>query len=200
MYHFSFVFSFFLLSALGLMAQEDNEFSDDSSSVKIFIAAGIDYGVVYNNKNSFQINFRGGFEYHNIYVGGFGESVINDIDVEEDTMYKNMQLDIGYGGFMLGYEFFPEKKITLLPCVQLGWGVLSLSEKNDIKNYMERIDYDNIFIVNTMLQTGYKLTNSFSINVDVSYRLMTGLNSLIGFSNNNFSGLNYGLVLRYHLK
>ncbi len=188
------------LSIFQLSAQEETEImDDDSSSVKIFIAAGLDFGTVYNNNNAYQINISGGFDYNSIYIGGFGSSIINTIDVVDDTLYDNMQLDLGFGGFELGYELFSDKKITIFPFVQTGWGVLSLSKKNDKKNNMERIYYDNVFLINPTLQIGYKLAESFSVNIGASYHIMTGLTTLDGFSNNDFSGINYGVALKYHL-
>ena len=137
-----FIFIVLLFLSLFLCAQEESPSEDDSSSVKVFLSAGMDYGIAYNH-NAFTLNISGGFEYNNIYFGGFGCSIINDIEVNQDTSYQNMQMDFGYGGFILGYDFFPQKKVHFFVGTQFGWGVVSLSQKK-ISNkveYMERIYY-----------------------------------------------------------
>ncbi len=195
-----FVFSLLLLQSCFLFAQDESPPVKDSSEVNVFLSAGMDYGMAYENQ-AFTLDINGGFEYNNIYFGGFGCSIINDIEVNKDTVYKDMQMDLGYGGFMLGYNFFAKKKIHFFVGTQLGWGVVSLSKKqiaNKVE-YMERIYYDNVFLLKPLAMIEFALTPHFSINAGANYIIMTGLTTLSGFSNDDFNGINYVLSLKYHL-
>ena len=200
MMHKFFVFCVLLLQSWFLIAQNDSLPSKDTAAVKVFLIAGVDYGTIYDH-NAFTLDINGGFEYHNVYFGGFGCSVINDIEVNQDTLYQNMQMDLGYGGLILGYDFFAEKSIHFFAGSQFGWGVVSLSQKkiaNKVE-YMERIYYDNVFLVKPMAMIEFAITPHFTINAGGDYSFMNGLSSLKGFSNNDFKGINYVLSLKYHL-
>lgn len=194
------VFFIFLLQSWFLTAQDKTLLPEDTSAVKVFLVAGVDYGTVYNH-NAFTLDISGGFDYHNIYFGGFGCSVINDIEVNQDTLYQNMQIDLGYGGLIFGYDFFTEKRIHFFVGSQFGWGVVSLSQKkiaNKVE-YMERVDYDNVFLLKPIAMIEFTITPHFTINAGANYSFMNGISSLKGFSNNDFKGINYVLSLKYHL-
>ncbi len=182
------------------MAQEEQQVvNKDSSDINIFLSAGFDYGTAYHH-TAYSLNISGGFDYRNIYFGGFGSSIINDIEVNQDSLYKDMQIDFGYGGFILGYNFFAQKKIHFFIATQFGWGVVSLSQKkiaNKVE-YMERVYYDNVFLLKPTAMVEFALTEHFSINVGINYSCMTGLTSLKGFSNNDFNEIGYSFSLKYH--
>ena len=190
----------FIFQSWMIMAQEEQVSDEDSSGISIFLSAGFDYGTAYHH-TAYTLDINGGFDYQNIYFGGFGCSIINDIEVNQDSLYQNMQMDFGYGGFILGYNFFTQKKVHFFTGTQFGWGVVSLSQKkisNKIE-YMERIYYDNVFLLKPTIMAEFALSEHFSINTGINYLYMTGLTTLSGFSNDDFNGINYSFSLKYHL-
>jgi len=193
---------FLLLLPFFLFSQKTAESEiADSSGVKIFLMAGVNYGVVYEHQ-AFTLNISGGFDYNNFYFGGFGSSIINKITVTEDTAYLGMQVDLGYGGLIVGYNFFTAHKIHFFLTSMFGWGTVSLSGKETINkvNFMERYFYDSVFLITptALLETAV-ISNSFYISTGINYTFMTGLTSLQNFSNKDFSGINYIISLKYHL-
>jgi len=194
------IFCVLLIQSWFLIAQDETLLPGDTSSVKVFLVAGVDYGTVYDH-NAFTLDISGGFESHNIYFGGFGCSIINNIEVNQDTLYQNMQMDLGYGGVILGYDFFSEKRIHFFVGSQFGWGVISLSKKkiaNKVE-YMERTYYENVFLLKPIAMIEFAITPHFTINAGGNYSFMNRLSSLKGFSNNDFKGINYVLSLKYYL-
>ncbi len=195
-----FIFTALLLQSWLLFSQDEVPLAKDTSSIKVFLSAGMGYGITYDH-NAFTLDISGGFEYNNIYFGGFGCSIINDIEVDRDTTYQNMQMDLGYGGGLLGYDFFAKKKLHFFVGTQFGWGVVSLSKKkiaNKVE-YMERIYYDNVFLLKPTAMIEFAFTGHLSANAGAKYMYMTGLTSLSGISNNDFNGIIYVLSLKYHL-
>lgn len=194
------IFCIVLFQSFFLFAQDDSLLVEDSSAVQLFLSVGMDYGIAYEH-NAFTLDINGGFEYNNIYFGGFGCSIINQITATQDSAYQDMQVDLGYGGFIIGYQFFAEKKIHFFLASQFGWGTVSLSSKETINkvNFMERYFYDSVFLIKPMATIEFTLTPHFFLNAGANYIIMTGLTSLSGFSNNDFNGINYVLSLKYHL-
>ena len=196
---FGWILGFFLVAKVYFgCAQQETDFTD-TSGVHIFLSAGVNFGKAYNHQ-AYTLDINGGFEFKNIYIGGFGNSIVNDIETE-DTIYDNMQMDLGYGGFIVGYEFFSECRFYLFGGIQWGWGVVSLSKKkiaNKVE-YMERVYYDNVFIMKPFVSIGINLSSHFTINIGSGRLFMTGLSSLKNFSNEDFNGIFYKLMFRYHL-
>ena len=182
----------------GVNAQNDSlPAVTDSSGVNLFLMPGFDYGKAYGNI-AYSIDISGGFEIGNFYVGAFGYSIINDIEINIPNLYENMQLDLGSGGLFAGYCLFSGKKIHFFPFVQIGWGVVSLSERK-ISNkveYMERIDYDNVFIARPGAFIELPIAKGISFDTGINYFYMDGLDSLEGFSDNDFKDINYVFAVK----
>ena len=74
----------------------------------------------------------------------------------------------------------------------LGGGSVALVEDNS----NNRLESDNLFVVEPSLDVDLNITNWFRLGMGVSYRLVTGLDSDI-VSNSDLSGVGGLLILKF---
>ena len=110
-----------------------------------------------------------------LYLGGYGYGNTNPIS------YELGELEFGYGGLMAGYIHESRRAIHPNLGVMIGWGDIRLKETD--------VD-DNIFVLQPMAEAESNITQFMKIGLGVGYRYVTGVNTLPGLNDKNFSGLN----------
>jgi hypothetical protein len=101
------------------------------------------------------------------WIGGYGIGTTNQIPVDRDKIETNDGLNIGHGGFWMGYSLFGDKAIHVSLSSLVGWGSLSLE------------DYwvsDPLFAVVPTLEVEFNITQFFRISTGATYNLYTLVN------------------------
>ena len=98
---------------------------------------------------------------------------------------------MAHGGFWLGYTYKSYKLIHIFASAKLGWCGI------DIEIYESgfRTD-DNIFVVSPEIGVELNVFRWFKIAGTVGYRAVSGVNSITGQSNKDFSGMAGTLTFR----
>ena len=115
-----------------------------------------------------------------------------DIDDLTDNDEK-IQMDLGHGGFWLGYTYRSHKLVHIFASTKLGWGGIDIEIDED--NYSA---VDNVFVITPELGVELNVFRWFKIAGTVGYRSVTGVDNIkAGKSNEDFSGLAGTLTFRF---
>lgn len=165
-----------------LDAQSEEPNTDDTSSVSGFISP------FFATTNMVKpCNFIGGtgalFLNKNIFFGGFGMSMMNYFKTDRG-IYSGNELDLGCGGLMGGFVFYPSKKIHPVFTIWAGGGSISLSDNNKTRI---KEAFDDFLFFNGTLEIEYRPINNLTIGIGGHYQILSGV-KLDGYSENNFCG------------
>jgi len=159
-----------------------DEEADDTSSVSGFISP------FFTTTNMIKpCNFFGGtgalFLNKNIFFGGFGIVMINYFKTDRG-IYSGNELDLGCGGLIGGFVFYPSKKIHPIFTIGAGGGSISLCDKNKTRI---KEAYDDFLFFNGTLEIEYRPIKNLAIGIGGHYQIISGL-KLDGYSENDFCG------------
>ncbi|HFC01006.1 MAG TPA: hypothetical protein ENJ53_09405 [Phaeodactylibacter sp.] len=132
----------------------------------------------------------GGLIIDDFFIGGYGVGSVNINDIV--TAENHIRMDIGHGGFWLGYTYNSPKLIHLFASTKLGWGGIDL--RIDDEGYRSS---DNIFVVSPEVGVELNIFRWFKLGGTVGYRAVTGVNNLKNQTNADFSGLTGTLTFRF---
>lgn len=123
----------------------------------------------------------GGVIINNFFIGGYGEGTSNSVNNNPSLEFRNVEF--GYGGFWLGYEFMPQRLIHPVVSTRLGWGSVSGTNQDN-----RRLS-DGVFVVIPTVSAEINFTRFFKLNLGVEYRQTFNLNSIPNMSNKDFSSI-----------
>jgi opacity protein-like surface antigen len=172
------VFCSFL--GLSVFAQHETLFNR-ARVVGAFGAPIVEFGL--NDQINTSVGGGGGIVIDNFFLGGYGlgsidfEALIENDDIE--------QLEIGHGGFWLGYAFRPDKLVHLYSSARIGWGAVNV-QLND--NNVRFSDLDKIFVVTPEIGVELNITGWFRLGATAGYRWVDGTNESLGYTDDDFSG------------
>ena len=182
-------FSFLMFFCLSVFSQEENSEADDSLGLSGYLAPFFETTSMVKQAN--YIGGMGGiFISPNFIVGGFAKSMSTFFRVdsafndETKEIEKNLELDLGGCGLVLGYVLIPTKKIHPIFMLWAGGGSISLSDKN--KTRIKEL-YDDFFLFNGTVEIDYRPFKFLSIGIGAHYQIISGL-KLYGYSKNDFNG------------
>lgn len=172
------VFCSFL--GLSVFAQHETLFNR-ARVVGAFGAPIVEFGL--NDQINTSVGGGGGIVIDNFFLGGYG---LGSIDFE--ALFDNddiEQLEIGHGGFWLGYAYRPDKLIHLYSSARIGWGAVNV-QLND--NNVRFSDLDKIFVVTPEIGVELNITGWFRLGATAGYRWVDGTNESLGYTDDDFSG------------
>jgi hypothetical protein len=135
----------------------------------------------------------GGLVINNFFIGGYGMGSIDfEQLIEEDKIDK---IELGHGGFWLGYTLAPHRVIHLYSSARLGWGALDIDVTDD-STFPD--NSDNVFVLTPELGLELNVTQWFRISGAVGYRYVDGVNESLGnYQSDDFNGLLANLTFRF---
>ena len=131
----------------------------------------------------------GGLIIDDFFIGGYGMGTVDINEFIEDN--EEIEMEMAHGGFWLGYTNRSYKLVHIFASTKLGWGGIDI--EIDDQGYRTN---DNIFVVTPELGIELNVFRWFKIAGTVGYRSVSGVNSITGQSNKDFSGLAGTLTFR----
>lgn len=184
-----------------LLAQSETQSSvpDEVSRSSSFITGGFggpfirttqvmnDWGIVIGGKGGGIINHQFGF-------GGVGMALVNGYDFVGDNLNGNnnasLNLGLGAGGVFIQYINRRDNLIQYSVPLHIMAGGVSVKE-ND-----EDVESSGVFILEPGINIEFNISDQFIPGIDVSYQQVFGC-SLENVDNQDISGINIGLVLKF---
>lgn len=195
---FSFILIIMICYNIGYSQQED-ELNDDSANISGYISPFFETTLAIKNLNYF--GGSGGLLLNkNIIAGGFGKLLATNYSIDslynsKDSVFeKNLELNMGGGGIILGFMFMPNKKIHPIVMLWAGGGNLSINKTVEInqKKWKKNISafYDDFFMFDFTFELDYRPVDFLSMGLGAHYQMFSGL-KLTNYKNTDFNG--YGI-------
>jgi len=119
----------------------------------------------------------GGVMLDNFFLGGCGVGLIDNTQITQDVQ-------LSYGGLLLGYTFLSNK--TLHPSISALMGMGSVSSPDYL------FDDDNVFVLSPTIELEINFTRFLKVSVGASYRFVGAVSEngamLENYNNRDFSG------------
>lgn len=132
----------------------------------------------------------GGLIIDDFFIGGYGMGAGDIASFMEDD--EKIELEMAHGGFWLGYTFRSYKLVHIFASTKLGWGGIDIEiDDNGYRND------DNIFVVTPELGLELNVFSWFKIAATAGYRSVSGVNTIKGQTNKDFSGMSGSLTFRF---
>lgn len=184
---------FFSLAALwscALSAQHETLFGR-ARDIGAFGGPIVEMGL--NNDLNTAVGGGGAIVIDNFFIGGYGVGSVDfDALIENDEID---QIELGHGGFWLGYAFPSYKVIHLYGSGRVGWGGVGI-DVSDNSNFPQ--DVDNVFVLTPELGLELNLTRWFRVGATYGYRFVKGVNEDLGYYKaDSFDGSMLNLTFRF---
>ncbi|MDX1665832.1 MAG: hypothetical protein R3350_01310 [Saprospiraceae bacterium] len=146
-----------------------------------------------NNDLSRAVGGGGGVVINNFFIGGYGmgSGDFNRLFREDERLEK---LDMGHGGFWLGFTIWPYKALHIYGSTRVGWGGLDIELRDNNQRFE---DVDKIFIVTPEIGLELNVFRWFRIAGTVGYRWVDGISEGFSFDEEDFRGAIAGMTLRF---
>ncbi len=128
----------------------------------------------------------------NFFIGGYG---IGSIDFERLIEEDNIdQIELGHGGFWLGYTLAPHRVFHLYTSARLGWGAVGIDVSDDS---VFPDNTDNVFVVTPEVGLELNVTRWFRVAGTVGYRFVDGISENSPYKADAFDGALANLTFRF---
>jgi hypothetical protein len=155
-------------------------FSGYGAPVIKFTQFGSTYGLLVGGRGGVLINDR-------FMIGGGGYGFTRNM--KETINSEEKELNIGYGGMMLEYHFFPKKLVHFSLGVLAGGGGIGEDDDEDDENDSDRYD-GSFYVVEPELNIHLNITRFCRVGIGASYRYIKEID-MFGISDkalSRFSG------------
>lgn len=183
------VFSVLMLSLfVTAQAQHETLFSN-ARVIGGFGAPIVEMGL--NNDLTTSVGGGGAIVIDNFFIGGYG---MGSVDFESLIETEELeQLELGHGGFWLGYTLAPHNLFHLYTSARIGWGGVGI----DLNDNSYRNDFDEVFVLTPEIGLELNLARWFRIAGTVGYRHVEGVNEKLGYyKDDTFNGVMANLTFR----
>jgi len=194
------LFIIFLSASTSVFSQTELTTDDSTQTMRLYIELGVTNGTMIHT-NALMLTVNGGFVYDRFYIGGFGASLINDIQTPTDSL--QYFVDMGFGGLHFGYDFFPkDNPFSLMAGLDMGMGTISvslLSIDANSSRYLKLMRNTNAGLLVPSIKFGYRLFGSLTFNLVGSYTYITGYQSGGDIESGYFNSFSYGVSLKLEM-
>lgn len=149
----------------------------------------------FNGEAGLMIGGRGGWIInHSFIIGGGGYGLVNNVKANTLGPLGERYLNFGYGGLELEYIPASNRLYHLSFKTLIGGGGVGFRDQNF--DYHRDGDQDAFFVLEPEVNATMNVTKYFRISAGVSYRYISGVNSLAS-SNADLSGPSGVLTFRF---
>ncbi|MCB0584290.1 MAG: hypothetical protein KDD06_03030 [Phaeodactylibacter sp.] len=129
----------------------------------------------------------------NFFIGGYGIGSVDFNALIKDEEIK--QIDLGHGGFWLGYTLAPHKLFHLYSSARIGWGGVGIDVTS---NSSFPRDVDNVFVFTPEIGLELNVARWFRVAGTIGYRYVDGVNEKLGYyKKDDFNGTLANLTFRF---
>ena len=145
-----------------------------------------------NNDLTTSVGGGGGIVIENFFIGGYG---MGSVDFEELIETEEIeQIELGHGGFWLGYTLAPHSLVHLYTSARAGWGGVGIQVEDE--PYAD--DIDNVFVFTPEVGLELNVAKWFRVAGTVGYRFVEGVNEDLGYYKaDDFDGAMVNLTFRF---
>ncbi len=178
-----------------VFAQEQTLISGDFESGG-FGGPGIKFTQM-NGELGILVGGRGGWIInHTIVLGGGGYGLVNEIVSKEILPDTTLNLDMGYGGFEIGYIHTSDKLLHYAIQILIGAGEVSHTDGKRYYGLNYNEGSDTFFIIEPSIDFVLNVTPNFRLAAGASYRYISGV-SLSEITNSDLSGPSAQITLKF---
>ena len=149
------------------------------------------------DQGSVWVGGRGGWiivfdDSNSLSLGGGGYGLVTNHPAD-NTLDEDLYAMAGYGGFEFEYTYKSHRLLHFSMKNLIGGGGLMLRDR-DFEEIDENVN--NFFVFEPSLNAELNVTGFFRISAGAGYLFTSGINRF-GFSDNDFSGLNANITLKF---
>ncbi len=134
----------------------------------------------------------GGVVIGGAFIGAYGLGSVNLGDVLDGQNVDKVEL--GHGGLWLGFTYAPYRVLHPFTSVKVGWGAVNI----DTDNFDPFDgDSDQVFVLTPEIGLELNIFKWFRVAGGVGYRWVNGTDGANVYNDDDFSGLNTNLTLRF---
>jgi hypothetical protein len=178
-------FFFAAFVAAQLVAQRDETLFNRSHRGGFFVSPLVEYSDFDANLTT-SVGGGLGFVAGNLFLGAYGLGVTDYDNLLSDDFDR---LDMGHGGFWVGYVYPQTKALHLFTSVKAGWGAVNIDFDSE--------DYEDAFFALTP-EAGIEVNvfSWFRIAATAGYRFMNGLDDSTDFDKDKLQTMTGTLTFR----
>ena len=182
----------FLLGFFGVASGQQETLFDNARVVGAFGGPFVEYSQILGEQGV-MVGGGGALQFQNFFIGGYGIGTNYP-----ETTYNNDRLvvNLGHGGFWVGYTIPTHKLFHLYISTRTGWGRIQFKADRDDKD-RDAYYSDRIFAFTPEAGLEVNVTDFLRIAVTGGYHLVADVDNLPAtYSNEDFSGFMGGLTFR----
>jgi hypothetical protein len=134
---------------------------------------------------------------HSLTIGGAGYGLPTRVDAPQEAKgtATDAALSFGYGGFQVGYIFFPHDVIHFSGALLIGGGGVSIVERRG-QSDSQTVDSAALFVLEPEIAMEFNITRAVRGVVDLSYRYVSN-SGIAGLSSSRLGGPATGLAIAF---
>lgn len=174
-------------------AQQQETLFQNAQVVGAFGGPFMEYGAILGEEG-LMVGGGGALQYRRFFLGGYGIGTHYPQTVVNSERYV---VNLGHGGFWLGYTIPSHKLVHFYGSTKIGWGAIRFKEDPDDKD-RDAFYTDRIFAFTPEIGMEVNVTDFLRIAITGGYRLVADVDNLPGaYTNEDFSGFMGGLTFRF---
>lgn len=179
-------------SAIALAQQEETLFRN-AEVQGAFGGPFVEYANILGQEGA-MVGGGGALQFRRFFLGGYG---IGTHFPETTYNADRYVVNVGHGGFWLGYTIPSHKLLHFYGSARIGWGAVRFKDDPDDKN-RDAIFSDRIFAFTPEIGLEINVTDFLRIAATGGYRLIADVDQLPGdYSQDDFNGFMGGLTFRF---
>ena len=129
---------------------------------------------------------------NNFFIGGYGQGTdYPEFEITDGEDAGKYNINLGHGGFWLGYSPWNDKLFHLYTSARLGWGRARLRQDKDT------FFSDRVFVATPEVGFEVNITQFMKIGFTGGYRFVTGVDSLPGLQPEDFNSPVGSITFRF---
>lgn len=176
---------------LGMLCHAQHEtLFNNARIVGAFGAPIVEMGL--GNDLATSVGGGGALVFRNVFIGGYGMGSIDFGELIENEEVE--EIDLGHGGFWIGYTPSPHRLLHLYTSARIGWGGVGVRLDDD-PGFSD--NFDNVFVMTPEAGIELNVASWLRVSGTVGYRFVEGVNENLGYyKDNDFNGAMANLTFR----
>jgi hypothetical protein len=127
---------------------------------------------------------------HRLSIGGMGYGLVSDLETTDGG--NKYDIDMSYGGFDVGYAFFPDSVVHFTIHGTIGWGSVSSTDTGT-----KDTESDEFFVLEPNIDAEVNVTTWIRLCVGASYRYASGVSGVSVISDSDLRGIGGTIFIKF---